>query len=148
MFEYKKATSRFLKDKSGATAVEYGMFAMFMAVAGVGAIGALGTSVNPQKIALLSERLTGSSANSATSNTLQANQQPAIDPIQTGSTTAPAAEAQVAESEVAEPAKEILPQIYISSQASPSCTTSTHNAGCRPTLSVEAIEGWKDTLTD
>ena len=38
MLEYKKTTDRFLRDTRGATAIEYCMCAMFVAVAAVGAV--------------------------------------------------------------------------------------------------------------
>ncbi len=38
--------ARFLKDESGATAIEYGLIAALIAVAIIGGVGALGTAVN------------------------------------------------------------------------------------------------------
>ena len=38
--------ARFLKDESGATAIEYGLIAALIAVAIIGGATALGTSVN------------------------------------------------------------------------------------------------------
>ena len=40
-----KFVSRFLKDESGATAIEYGLIAALIAVAGIAAMGAVGNSV-------------------------------------------------------------------------------------------------------
>ena len=40
-----KITQKFLKDESGATAIEYGLIAALVAVAIVGALTALGTSL-------------------------------------------------------------------------------------------------------
>ncbi len=37
--------TRFLKDESGATAIEYGLIAALIAVVLVGAVGAVGTSL-------------------------------------------------------------------------------------------------------
>jgi pilus assembly protein Flp/PilA len=37
---------RFLKDKSGATAIEYGLIAALIAVAVIGGVTALGTNAN------------------------------------------------------------------------------------------------------
>lgn len=41
-----KFMTRFLKDESGATAIEYGLIAALIAVVLVGALGALGTELN------------------------------------------------------------------------------------------------------
>ena len=41
-----KNVMRFLKNKSGATAIEYGLIAALIAVAVIGGVGALGTSAN------------------------------------------------------------------------------------------------------
>ena len=41
-----KLVSRFLKDESGATAIEYGLIAALIAVVLVTAVGALGTKLN------------------------------------------------------------------------------------------------------
>ncbi|MBK8197285.1 MAG: Flp family type IVb pilin [Acidobacteria bacterium] len=38
--------ARFLKDESGATAIEYGLIAALIAVAIIGGVSALGTSAN------------------------------------------------------------------------------------------------------
>lgn len=38
--------ARFLKDESGATAIEYGLIAALIAVAIIGGVGALGQSTN------------------------------------------------------------------------------------------------------
>jgi len=38
--------SRFIKDESGATAIEYGLIAALIAVAIIGGASALGTNVN------------------------------------------------------------------------------------------------------
>lgn len=40
-----KLVARFMKDESGATAIEYGLIAALIAVAIIGAVGALGNSV-------------------------------------------------------------------------------------------------------
>jgi pilus assembly protein Flp/PilA len=40
-----KFVTRFLKDESGATAIEYGLIAALIAVVIVGAVGALGTQL-------------------------------------------------------------------------------------------------------
>ncbi len=37
---------KFLKNKSGATAIEYGLIAALIAVAVIGGVGALGTQAN------------------------------------------------------------------------------------------------------
>jgi len=39
---------RFLKDESGATAIEYGLIAALIAVAIIGAVSAVGTSTSNQ----------------------------------------------------------------------------------------------------
>jgi len=41
-----KFVTRFLKDESGATAIEYGLIAALISVVIVGAVGAIGTSLN------------------------------------------------------------------------------------------------------
>jgi pilus assembly protein Flp/PilA len=41
-----KNVMKFLKDKSGATAIEYGLIAALIAVAIIGGVGALGSSAN------------------------------------------------------------------------------------------------------
>ena len=41
----KNLVSRFLKDESGATAIEYGLIAALMAVIVIAAVGALGGSL-------------------------------------------------------------------------------------------------------
>ncbi|MFN3584290.1 Flp family type IVb pilin [Phenylobacterium sp.] len=41
-----KFVSRFMKDESGATAIEYGLIAALIAVVLVTALGAIGTSLN------------------------------------------------------------------------------------------------------
>ena len=38
--------ARFLKDESGATAIEYGLIAALIAVAIIGGVGALGSNAN------------------------------------------------------------------------------------------------------
>ncbi|MBC6981647.1 Flp family type IVb pilin [Caulobacter sp. 17J80-11] len=40
-----KFVTRFIKDESGATAIEYGLIAALIAVAIIGAVGALGKQV-------------------------------------------------------------------------------------------------------
>ena len=40
-----KTIARFIKDESGATAIEYGLLAALISVAGVGAFTAVGTSL-------------------------------------------------------------------------------------------------------
>ena len=42
----KALVSRFLNDESGATAIEYGLIAALIAVAGITAMGAVGNSVS------------------------------------------------------------------------------------------------------
>ena len=37
--------ARFVKDESGATAIEYGLIAALIAVAAIGAMGAIGTKL-------------------------------------------------------------------------------------------------------
>jgi pilus assembly protein Flp/PilA len=41
-----KFMTRFLKDESGATAIEYGLIAALIAAVIIGAVGAIGTSLN------------------------------------------------------------------------------------------------------
>ncbi len=41
----RKITEKFLKDESGATAIEYGLIAALVSVAAIGALGAMGTSL-------------------------------------------------------------------------------------------------------
>jgi len=41
-----KFVSRFMKDESGATAIEYGLIAALIAVVLVTALGAIGTALN------------------------------------------------------------------------------------------------------
>lgn len=41
-----KNVMKFLKNKSGATAIEYGLIAALIAVAVIGGVGALGTNAN------------------------------------------------------------------------------------------------------
>jgi pilus assembly protein Flp/PilA len=41
-----KNVMKFLKNKSGATAIEYGLIAALIAVAVIGGVGALGTQAN------------------------------------------------------------------------------------------------------
>ena len=41
-----KFVSRFAKDESGATAIEYGLIAALIAVVIIGAVGALGTTID------------------------------------------------------------------------------------------------------
>ena len=41
-----KFVTRFLKDESGATAIEYGLIAALISVVIVGAVGAIGTELN------------------------------------------------------------------------------------------------------
>ncbi|MDX9998023.1 MAG: Flp family type IVb pilin [Phenylobacterium sp.] len=41
-----KFVSRFVKDESGATAIEYGLIAALIAVVLIGVLGALGGSLN------------------------------------------------------------------------------------------------------
>jgi pilus assembly protein Flp/PilA len=41
-----KTLNRFLKNKSGATAIEYGLIAALIAVAVIGGVGALGSNAN------------------------------------------------------------------------------------------------------
>lgn len=41
-----KLVARFVKDESGATAIEYGLIAALIAVAIIGAVRTLGTSVS------------------------------------------------------------------------------------------------------
>jgi pilus assembly protein Flp/PilA len=41
-----KFVTRFLKNESGATAIEYGLIAALIAVVIVGAVGAIGTNLN------------------------------------------------------------------------------------------------------
>lgn len=41
-----KNVMKFLKDKSGATAIEYGLIAALIAVAVIGGVSALGTNAN------------------------------------------------------------------------------------------------------
>ena len=38
--------ARFVKDESGATAIEYGLIAMLISVAVIAILGAIGTSLN------------------------------------------------------------------------------------------------------
>ena len=38
--------ARFVKDESGATAIEYGLIAALIAVAAIGAMGAIGTKLD------------------------------------------------------------------------------------------------------
>ena len=42
----KSILSRFVKDESGATAIEYGLIAALIAVVIIGAVTAVGTSIN------------------------------------------------------------------------------------------------------
>jgi pilus assembly protein Flp/PilA len=41
----KTLLARFVKDESGATAIEYGLIAALIAVAAIGAMGAIGTKL-------------------------------------------------------------------------------------------------------
>lgn len=41
----KNLFSRFVKDESGATAIEYGLIAMLISVAIIGILGAIGTNL-------------------------------------------------------------------------------------------------------
>jgi pilus assembly protein Flp/PilA len=38
--------AKFLKDESGATAIEYGLIAALVAIAAIGALSAMGTSIS------------------------------------------------------------------------------------------------------
>jgi pilus assembly protein Flp/PilA len=49
-----KFVTRFLKDESGATAIEYGLIAALISVVIVGAVGAIGT-----KLAAAFEKING-----------------------------------------------------------------------------------------
>jgi pilus assembly protein Flp/PilA len=53
-----KLLSRFYKDESGATAIEYGLIATLIAVAIIAGAGALGTSLNG-KFQAISDKIDG-----------------------------------------------------------------------------------------
>ena len=44
--EMTNLVARFVKDESGATAIEYGLIAMLISVAVIAVLGAIGTSLN------------------------------------------------------------------------------------------------------
>lgn len=50
-----KFVSRFIKDESGATAIEYGLIAALIAVVIIGAVTLLGTSIDKQFNAIATE---------------------------------------------------------------------------------------------
>jgi pilus assembly protein Flp/PilA len=56
-----KFVTRFLKDESGATAIEYGLIAALIAVAIVTAVTAVGTSLNT-KFTEVSTKIAGAPA--------------------------------------------------------------------------------------
>ncbi len=60
-----KFVSRFVKDESGATAIEYGLIAALIAVVIIGAVTTLGTKLSSTFTAV-SEKLVGGAAPSAT----------------------------------------------------------------------------------
>ncbi len=50
-----KLVARFVKDESGATAIEYGLIAALIAVAIIAGAGALGTAINEKFYTIESE---------------------------------------------------------------------------------------------
>ena len=54
-----KFVTRFLKDESGATAIEYGLIAALIAAVLVGVLGALGEGLN-EKFELIKDEVAGS----------------------------------------------------------------------------------------
>lgn len=56
-----KFVTRFLKDESGATAIEYGLIAALISVVIVGAVGAIGTKLNTA-FETISDELDGAAA--------------------------------------------------------------------------------------
>jgi pilus assembly protein Flp/PilA len=46
MAELRKFTSKFIRDDSGATAIEYGLIAALIAVVIIGALSTIGTNLN------------------------------------------------------------------------------------------------------
>ena len=50
-----KLVARFVKDESGATAIEYGLIAALIAVAIIAGAGALGTAINEKFLAIETE---------------------------------------------------------------------------------------------
>ena len=50
-----KFVSRFMKDESGATAIEYGLIAALIAVVLIGVLTSLGTSLNSKFTAIKNE---------------------------------------------------------------------------------------------
>lgn len=53
-----KFVSRFMKDESGATAIEYGLIAALIAVVLIGALQLVGTNLN-EKFGAVNDGLTG-----------------------------------------------------------------------------------------
>ncbi len=58
-----KFVSRFAKDESGATAIEYGLIAALIAVVIIGAVGALGTTIQ-EKFQAVTDGMNGTGAES------------------------------------------------------------------------------------
>ena len=61
-----KLFSRFLKDESGATAIEYGLIAALISVAIIGGATTLGTSLN-STFATISGKMTSANTTAAAS---------------------------------------------------------------------------------
>lgn len=125
MFDNKKTTSRFPRNESGATAIEYCMCAMFVGIAAVGAIGALGSTMKNEQLVKLSDGLVRTALNAAFNANPDPDHQSSVDPIQTGSTNPSLESAGTGAAQPAKPGVKVLPQIYITSQSTPSCTASS-----------------------
>lgn len=62
---------KFVRNESGATAIEYGLIAALVSVAAVGALGAMGTSLTDMFTAVSTQLDSATSSSSTTTTTTQ-----------------------------------------------------------------------------
>ena len=147
---------RFLKDESGATAIEYAMGVSFVAVAIVGALGAVGSTIEKETFAKLNGGIITASISKDPEEGKLDSPEPATDPILTGSTESDAAfEVEEAKAELpvelagqSKPEAAKGPPIYTVSTAGPACNGLDASPNCRPAFGQAIFDGWKGTTAD
>ncbi|MEM8647331.1 MAG: hypothetical protein AAGF86_13435 [Pseudomonadota bacterium] len=141
MVEYAYRVKRFVRDRSGVTALEYAAAGAFIATAMLGLVGAVGNTVSANSYATLNDgKLLLASAKQ---EIIRLATRTSSDPIQTGSTT----ETHHAREKASHSARN-RGRAAATLRAAPLCSGADGEHTCKLDLSHPSFQGWKGTIVE
>ncbi|MEM8687614.1 MAG: hypothetical protein AAGF81_09810 [Pseudomonadota bacterium] len=141
MVEYAYRVKRFIRDKSGVTALEYAAAGAFIATAMLGLVGAVGNTISAKSYATWDDGKMLLA--SARSDLIAIATRSSSDPIQTGSTS----DSHHVRGTSSSRAHTLNGNDRIK-QARPLCSRADGTQTCKLDLSHPSFQGWRGTIVE